>query len=267
MYVFPDDWSQSKSAVKKKRKTEAGSSIIEETHEQSSSSSSQKKINNTTFTEDKTDKSISPIVSEIVKSIQNTKSTPAVPVDFNLDVILTHVSFCEILNSLFHENNIDKDVNIPIVSKIYEESFMREAFSGERECAAGSMCECNFIDPLMAFTGVEFLVPGESPGEHPKLCVLCSRKVTQKLFYDILFTGKEYKGCIQRYGNICNTPKEYARDCMLICPSHVPMHYMPYPMMSHQRNKYETYISNGYIRAIRQLKVSYEDFCTPLTKE
>lgn len=246
MFVFPDDWNHAKSTAKKKRKLEAS--------EQDQGFASLE--NSNTITSCAT-------VNDIVKSIHNTKSTPAIPLDFDLDVILTHVSFCEILGNLFHEAS---NTQIPVVTKLYEESYMREPYQDERACVSGSMCECNFIDPSMPFTGVEFLPPGEPPSSTAQFCVLCSRKITQKLFYDILFTGKEHKGCIQRYGNLCNIPKEYARDCVLICPSHMPMHYMPFPMMSHQRNKYEVYVSNG-IRTLRQLRVGYEDFCTPLTKE
>lgn len=102
--------------------------------------------------------------------------------------------------------------------------------------------------------------------QDPQFCVLCSRKVTQKLFYDILFTGAEVNGVIQRYGNLCNIPGEYARECMLICPRSAPVHCMPLPIMSHQRNKYAVRINCG-MRQLTQVMVGYEDFATPSTKE
>ena len=140
------------------------------------------------------------------------------------------------------QDHINDSTRLPIITKVFEESFMRQPLSGERECASGTLCECNFIDTANPFICVEFLVPGEQPGPTPQLCVICSRKVTQKLFYDILFTGKTYPGVIQRFGNICNTPGEYARDCCLICPANGPLNNLPFPCMSHQRNKYQVCI-------------------------
>lgn len=90
--------------------------------------------------------------------------------------------------------------------------------------------------------------------------------MTQKLFYDILFTGADVNGVIQRFGNLCNTPGEYARECMLICPRNAPAHCMPLPIMSHQRNKYAVHINCG-MRHLTQVMVGYEDFATPSTRE
>ncbi len=70
---------------------------------------------------------------------------------------------------------------------------------------------------------------------------------------------------IQRHGNICGVKGEYARECMLICPPSGPLHCMPLPVMSHQRNKYEVRVSNG-TRQIVQLRVGHEDFQPPSTK-
>jgi len=53
---------------------------------------------------------------------------------------------------------------------------------------------------------------------------------------------------------------------MLICPPAGPLHCMPLPIMSHQRNKYEVRISNG-TKQIVQLRVGYEDFQHPSTKD
>ncbi len=58
---------------------------------------------------------------------------------------------------------------------------------------------------------------------------------------------------------------EYARECMLVCPPHAPLHCMPLPVMSHQRNKYRVRISNG-IKCLDQIRVRHEDFATPSTE-
>lgn len=140
--------------------------------------------------------------SLILRSLNTAAPAPATPDELDLDVILSRVPYRDILENLYGRDQRPTS-DVPVISRIYEETFMREPVKGERACAAGELCECNFIDPCMPFTGVEFVLPGEACGPTPNFCVLCSRKVTQKLFYDILFTGKEAHGVIQRFGNIC----------------------------------------------------------------
>lgn len=145
--------------------------------------------------------------SLILRNLNTAGAAPATPDELNLDVILSRVPYREILENLYGREEYATPP-VPIISRVYEESFMREPTKGERPCASGELCECNFIDPCVPFTGVEFLLPGEDYPEHPQLCVLCCRKVTQKLFYDVLFTGKEVHAVIQRYGNICGVQGE-----------------------------------------------------------
>ena len=167
--------------------------------------------------------------------------------------------------------------SIPVVPKSYEESFMREPmWDYERPCAMGASCECNFIStrPGEGFTAVEFLLPSEDKTQRQcdsgasahedrsprRTCVLCHRKLVQSRFYDIIYSGMPFRGVIQRYGNICNHAGEYAREVMLICPPNGPVECMPFPSVSHQRNKYSVYTKGG-IRYIKQNKLSWEDFC------
>ena len=201
--------------------------------------------------------------SQILRCVNTAAPSPVTPDELDLDVILSRVPYREILENLYGRDQVPTS-DVPVVSRVYEESFMREPAKGERACAAGELCECNFIDPCAPFTCAEFLLPGEEYPKTAQLCVLCSRKVTQKLFYDILFTGKEAYGVIQRYGNICGVPGEYARECVLVCPPNAPLHCMPLPMMSHQRNKYRVRISNG-VKCLDQVRVRHEDFATPST--
>jgi len=203
--------------------------------------------------------------SMILRNLNTSSSAPATPDELNLDVILSRVPYREILENL-HGRDDRPMPDVPMVSRLYEESYLREPGRGERACASGDLCECRFIDPCVPFTCVEFLLPGEDYPKAPQFCVLCSRKVTQKLFYDILFTGKDAHCVIQRYGNICGVPGEYARECMLVCPPHAPLHCMPRPIMSHQRNKYRVRITNG-VKCLDQVRVRHEDFATPSTGE
>jgi hypothetical protein len=259
MIVFPDDWDKQKNVAKKKRKHDPDESSVQEAAAGASTC-------HLSLPETKEVPKVAVDMIKLIHGSSKVSQATSIPPEFDLDVILTHVPFNHILSTLFEREQVDSNTNLPIVTKAYEESFMREPYAGEKHCASGSLCECNFIHPTNGFIGVEFILPGQEVTDSAQLCVLCSRKLTQKMFYDILFTGKESKACIQRYGNICNTGGEYARECMLACPTHAPLHCMPLPIMSHQRNKYDIYISNG-IRCIRQLKVSYEDFCLPSTSD
>lgn len=119
---------------------------------------------------------------------------------------------------------------------------MREPLQGERECARGMRCECRAIDPSNPFTAVEFLTLEEiaQPPEDSQLCVVCSRKETQYLYYDMVFNRAVYNCVIQRYGNMSGA-NEYAGECLLRCTKAGDLSCMPKPIMSHQRNRYAVF--------------------------
>ena len=202
------------------------------------------------------------IVALIKRQVNDSRFAPATPEELQLDHVLSSVPYRDMLESLF--GTVSGHVpSIPIITKAYEESFMREACPGERQCAMGAKCECMFIDPNAPFVGVDFEIPGsETRKMCANLCVLCSRKTTQKLFYDACYSGSRIQGLIQRYGNLCNQPGEYARDCMLICPPSSQWSCLPLPIMSHQRNRYRVQVVAG-VKHLQQLRVSFEDFSTP----
>lgn len=186
--------------------------------------------------------------------------------DMDLDHILTQVPYRDILENLFskgpgeEQEDLEPPLSLPIITKAYEESFMRQPHHNENPCVLGMSCECQFIDPCAPFTAVEFRLFHDPP--QPQMCVLCSRKTTQKLFYDMCYSGKSPKCVIQRYGNIFGQPGEYSVECMLACPPNFNLHCMPLPIMSHQRNKYTVHSSGG-VKSLQQHRVSYEHFQTP----
>lgn len=190
-------------------------------------------------------------------------SSVACDAKINLDHILSRVPYREMLKDLFGSNAGYKAPDIPVVTKAYEESFMRQPmFEHERPCIMGTQCECNFVSTISGegFIGVEFTLPSDPDGSSKRqMCVLCHRKLVQKLFYDIIYTGSPYRGIIQRYGNICNHENEYAREVCLICPPNGPVECMPFPSASHQRNKYSVVQRNG-IKYIRQHFMGMQDF-------
>ena len=247
--MFPSDWAEKKGSQAKKRKL-SPKEEIKTLLEQCEALPRQHSRDG--------------ILGTIKRHINDTQFAPPIPSELRLDHVLSSVQYQEMLESLFGNSENSAKPNLPIVSKAYEESFMREPNHGERPCAMGPKCECMFIDPTRPFVAVEFELAFEN--NDPKMCVLCSRKTTQKLFYDACFSGKRVQGIIQRYGNLCCQPGEYAREVMLICPPNAPWNYLPLPIMSHQRNRYRVQIVAGK-KYLDQLRVAYEDFVPPSARQ
>jgi hypothetical protein len=148
--------------------------------------------------------------------------------------------------------------SVPIVTRAYEESFMRECKDKtEKPCIFQTQCECMKIDRDNQFVGVQFALPCVQTSNG--MCILCLRKSTHLIFYNVLREGHRVKHVIQKYGNICNVPGEYHSSAMLICPPHGPVHSMPLPIVAHQRNRYSVVTHFG-IRYMKQHNVYMEDF-------
>jgi hypothetical protein len=184
---------------------------------------------------------------------------PLQPMTIVVDSLLSRLPYKKMLSDMFGgtlRGNLQNS-QIPYVTRAYEESFMREPqHAGERECARGPQCECMFIDRQQPFVAVEFLLPSEERPLTPHLCVLCCRAITQQLYYDVMFDKADFPGVIQRFGNIHSEPGEYALDAMLIAAPSAPVHVMPLPIVSHQRNRYLVYVHGG-IKRLRQSRVYF----------
>ena len=177
------------------------------------------------------------------------------PLWMQVDSLICRLPYKQMLASL--NPSSFSEPTIPYVSRAYEESFMREPmYKEERPCARDKGCECIFIDACNPFVGVEFLLPGERPPPTPNLCVLCSRATTQQLYYDIMYDEQPITGIIQRYGNLHSQEGEYALDAMLIASTSAPLHVMPLPIVSHQRNRYHV-VSQGGIHHLKQSRVYF----------
>jgi hypothetical protein len=203
--------------------------------------------------------------SDLQKTIMRKLNSAATPLEreqLNLDHILSRVPYKNMLDNMF--STVDTEENpppaLPIISRSYEESFMRQAHPGERECIMAEQCECLLIDKNAPFIGVELRLQGDP--DTPQMCVLCSRAATQRCFYDICFLGRPIRGVIQRYGNIFNQPGEYAQEVMIIPPRAMGLASMPAPTVSHQRNRYTVTMHAG-IKHLKQHRVSPEDFHSP----
>jgi hypothetical protein len=172
--------------------------------------------------------------------------------EYELDFsdVLSHIDYRGVLEGLFSGRGMGAEV--PIVTREYEESFMREPMAGERKCIMGASCEAMFIDKTKPFIAVEFQLPNGKAVDTPQMCVLCSRKHTQRLFYDFLYraTPASCTGVIQRYGVLFDTPGEYRKDACLIMPPHGPVHCMPYPSVAYQRSHFtvQTHCMSHYLQ-------------------
>lgn len=253
--MFPSDWADRRGATcpasSKKRKTtqkEELKTLLEQCGQSMDTPSPFSSSDDT-------------LVSIIKRQVNNSRSVPAIPEELQLDHVLSSVPYQDMLESLF--GGITHDApSLPLITKAYEESFMREPGPDERQCAMGPKCECMFIDANAPFVGVEFLAPLADTSVPACLCVLCSRRTTQRLFYDACYSGRRIQGVIQRYGNLCNQPGEYARECMLISPPNAQWSCLPLPIMSHQRNRYRVQVVAGR-KHLQQLRVAFEDFVSP----
>ena len=178
--------------------------------------------------------------------------------DLVLDQLLSKVGYRQLMQDLFH--NIDTPAaEVPVISRQYEESYMREPMSSERPCIMNVACEGQHICSTNPFTLVEFLLPHQDKSVDRQMCVLCSRKLAKQLYYDMMYDGHRYNGVIQRYGNFCDQPGEYAKEAMLICPARGPVHNMPYPVVNYHRSALSVEVRQG-VKHIAQHRVGFEDF-------
>lgn len=162
----------------------------------------------------------------------------------NFENIITSIPYRQILETLFTGSAM-VSADVPIVTKSIEESYMREpVMHGERKCVMGNECECKFIDRDNAFVAVEFLVGSQTVTNcEPQMCVMCSRKHTQRLYYELIFKPPmTHFGVIQRYGVLSGVQNEYTPEHVLIMPPNGPIEAMPYPSPIHCRNNYKVVV-------------------------
>lgn len=203
--------------------------------------------------------SLQDLCNEICQNVLSAR-TPTDSESINFETILTYVPYKTILETLY-DNVTPENCNIPIVSKKHEESFLRECIhKTERRCVMGHECECRNIDKDNQFVGVEFLVMGQTTNNcTPQMCVLCSRKYTQKLYYDLIFRPRFGNvGFIQRYGVINGLEGEYSNDYVLIMPPNGPVQSMPFPSVVHCRNNYKVVVRNAVRYIIQRSEMGFQ---------
>jgi len=175
---------------------------------------------------------------------------------FDTSTLLASIPFCKMLASI---RPSVRGVEIPLVTRVYEEQFMRQCVGAhEKACCMNEECECMLISKEHPFVGVQFEIPNTEHGSNG-MCVLCLRKMTTLLFYRTIQKGITVHSQIQRHGNICNQVGEYHPSVMLICPPNGPVSSMPLPIVAHQRNRYEVALVHG-VCYLKQKRVGMQDF-------
>lgn len=191
--------------------------------------------------------------NEIERNVDTQKSKSIID---SIRQIVWKIPFLTMLQSM-KPNGLLQEV--PIISKQYEENFMRSCSSSqEKPCISGSACECMFIDHNTPFVCIQFVLP-QSIATSSGLCIICLRKITQLLFHKTIFNGLDPQTCIQKHGNICGEVGEYHTSAMLICNPNGPVHCMPLPIVAHQRNRYSVCERAG-VKFLKQLNVAESDF-------
>jgi hypothetical protein len=208
------------------------------------------------------------VIIEIKKSIQNSMSQLPINAEkldkmmhgmtYNLDQIVSSTNYRSLLKNE-KNSKITYTNDIRFVSKSYEDNFLRQPINdGEKQCVRGNDCECMFIDKSQAFVGVEYVLPWENDkGGITGMCLPCVRATTQILFYDIIHTGININGIIQRFYNKHSIKGEYKLSKMLVCPPNGPIENLPMPIMRHQRNLYKVYKENK-IYYMKQINVDFQ---------
>lgn len=173
-----------------------------------------------------------------------------------IESIINNISFAKMLSQM---EPMSSAPPIPVVTRKYEENFMRECTNaGEKPCIMGAACEGMFLDRAQPFVCVRFVLPNHERGTQ-NMCVLCLRKTTQVLFYKTVFHGMDVRCVIQKYGNIANQEGEYGVESMLVCHPNGPVHCMPLPIVAHQRNRY-TVVDIGGKKYAKQRGVDPQPF-------
>ena len=157
--------------------------------------------------------------------------------------------------------------NIEVVTREYEEEFLREPLNNERPCVMGDNCQGHKLYHIESegFTLREFLLPSETEefkrtGTLPvdgRLCLMCKRTEIARAFINIRADGQGVKEnvVLQDYRNIVGLPGEYCvEDCILSSPT--TYQGLLDPIVLHMKNAYRLETKNG-IRYFKQWRMKY----------
>lgn len=166
-------------------------------------------------------------------------------------------------------NNRDKlRSTLQVLTRSYEESYLREPLGNERPCVNGCECEglkISTTTPDKRFILVELLMPNEKEeyektGKFPqerRYCILCKRNQVAFAWVNIRADamGMRDDSILQDYRNLVNVPGEYQlKDCILSSPH--TWEGLTDPIVLHVRTSFEYEERNG-IKYYKQARLSY----------
>lgn len=141
------------------------------------------------------------------------------------------------------------------VSRAYEENFLRE-HPEMRRCRMDADCEGMKLDSANAFILPEFLLPGQSPEDERRPCLLCQRHIISCAFYNEIAETvpteerAEFNATLSPFFNIADVPGEY-RLCDMLCAPGVSWP-LSLPVVKHLRSAYEVSRQGGE-RLVKQV--------------
>ena len=189
------------------------------------------------------------------------------PYDFPYVRALVQQKPCDTLSpeDIKHKEHIR--VSIQVVTRAYEEEYLREPMRKERPCIMGDQCQGMHLPHVKenAFVIREFLLPTEEEeykhtGKLPtegRLCLMCKRSEIARAFVNIRADGMGVKNnvILQDYRNIVGQDGEYCMDdCILSSPT--TFQGLLDPVVLHLKNAYRLKIENG-VRYYEQWRMKY----------
>jgi hypothetical protein len=189
------------------------------------------------------------------------------PYDFPYVRALIQQKPCDTLSpeDIKHKEHVR--TSIQVVTRAYEEQYLREPMGKERPCIMGDQCQGMHLPHVTenAFVLREFLLPteeeeytrtGKLPAEG-RLCLMCKRSEIARAFINIRADGMGVKNnvILQDYRNIVDEEGEYClSDCLLSSPQ--VFQGLLDPIVLHVRNAYRLKVENG-VRHYDQWRMKY----------
>ena len=189
------------------------------------------------------------------------------PYDFPYVRALLQQPACDTLSpeDIKHKEHVR--VSIQVVTRAYEEKYLREAVGKERCCILDDQCQGMHLPYVTdnAFVLREFLLPTEEAeylrsGRLPvegRLCLMCKRSEIARAFINIRADGMGVKNnvILQDYRNIVDEEGEYCLDDCIVS-SHQIFQGLLDPIVLHLRNAYRLKVKDG-VRHYEQWRMKY----------
>ena len=189
------------------------------------------------------------------------------PYDFPYIRALLQQAPCDTLSpeDIKHKEHVR--VSIQVVTRAYEEQYLREPVGKERPCIMGDQCQGLHLPHVCdnAFVLREFLLPteeeeytrtGKLPSEG-RLCLMCKRSEIARAFINIRADGMGVKNnvVLQDYRNIVDEEGEYCLDDCILSSANIFQGLLD-PVVLHLKNAYRLKVKDG-VRHYEQWRMKY----------